>query len=94
MNTKLQIGEYFIPEGCTIKRVGKTILVYKKKSNKLPPSEKRCRNCKFFGKWHTVHLYYLANACLKKPKQKEGFFFSTFPTHKICEKFELKNKNI
>lgn len=89
---ELQIGEYFIPNGCTIKRVGQTIHVYKKQSNKLPPSEKRCRDCKFFGKGHTVSLYYLANVCLKNPKQKEGFFYSTTPVHKICEKFELKNK--
>ena len=86
----LQIGEYILPDECTIKRVGKIIHVYKKLSKKLPSSEKRCRDRRFFGKGHTVHPYYLANVCLKKPKQKEGFFFSTFPTHKICEKFENK----
>lgn len=43
----LKVGEYLIPDDCTAKFVGRTLLVYKRKSKKLSPTEYRCKNCKY-----------------------------------------------
>ena len=44
----LQEGEYLIPDGYTVKKVGKTLQVYKSKSRKLPEGVYRCKHCKHY----------------------------------------------
>lgn len=92
---EITIGEYFIPEGCTVKRVGNTIVVYKKAPRGLPPNEVRCRDCIHFGKGHTIRPWYFTDVCFDKPKKKDGkieYYFSTTATSKVCEHFVKKEK--
>lgn len=89
---ELQIGEYAIPDGCTVKVdvVGGTVVVYKRKSKKLSPSEYRCKDCKHRVKGRTFSTTrYETMVCELKPK-KEGLFFGA-PLYGLpCEKFERK----
>lgn len=87
---ELQIGEYFIPDGCTAKLVGRTVVVYERKSKKLSPTEFRCKDCKHRVKGFCFKKqHYSSMVCELKPKT-EGLFFGAPLYGKPCEKFEKK----
>lgn len=87
---ELKKGEYFIPDGCTAKFVGRTVVVYERRSKKLSPTEYRCKDCK-----HRVegccfkNQRYKTCVCEVKPKG-DGLFYGA-PLYGIpCDKFEKK----
>lgn len=88
---ELQEGEYFIPDDCTAKFVGRTLLVYKRKSNKLSPTDYRCKDCKHRVKGNVFrNLFYDTMVCDLRPKPESGLFFHASYYGKPCEKFEKK----
>lgn len=87
---ELKIGEYFIPDGCTAKFVGRTVVVYKRKSKRLAPTEYRCRDCKHRVKGKTFsRQFYETMVCEEKPKQN-GLFYCAPLYGMPCENFEKK----
>lgn len=88
---ELPIGEYFIPDDCTAKFVGRTLVVYKRKSKKLAPTEYRCKDCKHRVKGYTFRRqHYDTMVCELKPKEENGLFYSAPLYGMPCEKFEKK----
>lgn len=87
----LKVGEYFIPDDCTAKFVGRMVVVYKRKSKKLAPTEYRCKDCKHRVKGKTfVRQFYDTMVCELKPKSEKGTFYCA-PLYGIpCDKFEKK----
>lgn len=82
---ELKIGEYTIPDGCTIKRVGNVVKVYAKKQ--VDTSILRCRDCK-----HCVpHPYGWSNIfnCMARTwgKKHPRHYVVSLST-KACDKFE------
>lgn len=97
--SELQIGEYLIPEGCTIRRVGSTIHVYQKKKGKLDIKDNRCKDCEHYVDGHTGLHYWTTKVCEMKPKTllrlPEKFkdfklYFGAQKYGKPCDMFELK----
>lgn len=87
----LEVGEYFIPDDCTAKFVGRTVVVYKRKSKKLAPTEHRCKDCKHRVKGHTFRQpHYETMVCELKPKEENGLFYCAPLYGKPCENFEKK----
>jgi len=87
---ELKIGEYFIPDGCVVKLVGRTVVVYKRKSKKLAPTEYRCKDCKHRVKGKTFgRQFYDTMVCELKSKGN-GLFYGAPLYGKPCEKFEKK----
>lgn len=87
----LKVGEYPLPDDCTAKIVGRTLLVYKRKSKKLSPTEYRCKDCKHRVKGYTFRRqHYGSMVCELKPKGENGFFYCAPLYGKPCEKFEKK----
>ena len=85
---ELKIGEYFIPDGCTAKFVGRMVVVYKRKSKKLAPTEYRCKDCKHRVQGHCFkRQHYDSDVCELKPKGN-GLFYGAPLYGKPCEKFE------
>ena len=86
---ELKIGEYTIPEGCTIKRIGNTIQVYQKKQRDT--SVLRCRDCKYcdenMNQWYHWYLC-LARTWGKKYKRN----YNVRPSKKACAKFERREE--
>lgn len=105
---ELQIGEYIIPEGCTIKRVGNIIQVYQKKKDRLEMCDFRCKDCKHYVGGHTGLYYWTTMVCDMKPKtlshtmekrkeQHKDFqyyklYYSAQKYGKPCEHFEPKEQ--
>ena len=86
----LQVGEYFIPDDCTAKFVGRTLVVYKRKSKKLAPTEYRCKDCKHRIKGHCLKRQrYDTMVCELKPKEN-GLFYGAPLYGEPCDKFEKK----
>lgn len=84
---ELKIGEYIIPEGCTIKRIGNTIQVYQKKKQ-IDTSVLRCRDCKYCeNQWYHCYLC-LARTWGKKYKRN----YIVRPSKKACAKFERREE--
>ena len=96
MATKLKTGEYVIPDDCSVKKVGKTILVYKKKIKRVDSD--RCRYCKHFGTGPTIMSseWWTSCVCFKKPKgvgiTGKTIYYSANPYGKVCELFEQKDE--
>ena len=87
----LKEGEYTIPDDCTAKIVGRTVVVYKRKSKKLAPNEYRCKDCKHRVKGRTFRRqYYDTMVCELKPKEENGLFYCAPLYGKPCKKFEKK----
>ena len=94
--TELQPGEYTIPDGYMMEKIGDIYIV--RKSKRVEIHENRCKNCKYFGKARiTINAWYESDACLMKPKkvgnkrfQDQKLYYGAKPTGKICDKFELK----
>ena len=98
---ELQIGEYFIPDGCTIRRVGNTIQVYQKKKDKLDIKDYRCKDCVHYVDGHTGLHYWTTKVCNMKPKTllrlPEEFkdfklYFGAQKYEKPCDKFEARKE--
>ena len=87
---ELKIGEYTIPEGCTIKREGNTVKVYQKKQ--IDPTILRCRQCKYFftdnkKPWTSIDKCMARTWGKKYPRH-----YTVTQSTKACEKFERKEK--
>lgn len=105
---ELQIGEYLIPDGCTIKRVGNTIQVYQKKKDRLDVDEYRCKDCIHYTDGHAGLYHWTTMICDAKPKklsvpmekrkanhkcfQYYKLYFAAQKYGKPCEMFKLRNK--
>ena len=87
---KLLNGEYSIPDGCTAKIVGRTVVVYERKRKKLSPTEYRCKDCIHRVEGHSLqHQYYRTMVCELKPKGKNLYYGA--PLYgKPCDNFEKK----
>ena len=90
----IDIGEYMLPEGVTIKRNGKILRVVACKDNKV--TEYRCRDCEHrqYGYTRKIGLY-MSPVCIKKPKNGKTvngvqIYFRCDPYGKICDEFKLK----
>lgn len=106
---ELQIGEYFIPEGCTLKRIGNTIQVYRKKVKKLKEGDYRCKDCKHYICGHTCLSHWTTMVCELRPKElsqaleRRKALNKRFKDYKLyraaqaynmpCELFEVKTNN-
>ena len=106
---ELQIGEYFIPDGCTIKRVGNTIHVYQKKKDKHKVEDYRCKDCKHYTSGHAGLYYWTTMVCDMKPKvlsqamEKRKALHKDFQYYKLyytaqkygmpCNLFEARTNN-
>lgn len=92
---ELQIGEYRIPDGCTAKIVGRTIMVYKCQRKTLMPNELRCKDCKHRVLGKSVG-YFDTWVCDLKPKKLKAdkvMRFHAAPKYgKPCECFELNKE--
>lgn len=91
----LQEGEYFIPDGYSVKKVGRTLQVYQSKSNRLPKGEYRCKDCKHYVKGFSSNsAWYETRVCelIFKRTTKEGrpCYKAVNKYGKPCDKFELK----
>lgn len=87
---ELKIGEYTIPEGCTIKRIGNTIQVYQKKKQR-DTSVLRCRDCKYCDE--NTNQWYHWYLCLAREWGKDHKRnYNIKPHFKACEKFERKEE--
>lgn len=91
----LQEGEYLIPDGYSVKKVGNTLQVYKSKRNVLPEGEYRCKDCKHYVKGFSLNSgWYETNVCDMQPKRitKEGrYTYKAAQKYGLpCVKFELK----
>lgn len=64
---ELKIGEYFIPDGCSVIKVGRTIKVYPSMSKKKEGSD-RCRRCIHFAIGNTKYGHAKTWVCDLKPK--------------------------
>lgn len=91
----LQEGEYFIPDGYSVKKVGQTLQVYKSKANRLPKGEYRCKDCKHYVRGFSSNsAWYETMVCelIFKRTTKEGrpCYKAVNKYGKPCDKFELK----
>lgn len=81
---ELQEGEYFIPDGCTAKFVGR-VVVYKRKSKKLAPTEYRCKDCKHRREGYCFSRQrYRSWVCELKPKSESGLYYCAPQYGKPC----------
>ena len=92
---ELQEGEYAIPDGYSIKKVGRTLKVYKSKSTKLAEGEYRCKDCKHYVLGYSSNsAWYETRVCelLFKRMTKEGrpCYKAVNKYGKPCVNFELK----
>lgn len=84
---ELKIGEYTIPEGCTIKREGNTVKVYQKKQ--IDPTILRCRQCKYCMRKSLFNVY----ICMARTwGKKYPRHYTVTPSTKACENFERKEE--
>lgn len=84
---ELKIGEYTIPEGCTIKRTGNIIQVYKKKQ--VDTSILRCRDCRHCEPNPLWNRQYQCAARTWGKTYKRHYTISLYK--KACDKIELKD---
>lgn len=94
-NGCLQEGEYLIPDGYSVKKVGRTLQVHKSKGKRLCDGEYRCKDCKHYVSGYSSNsAWYETMVCelIFKRTTKEGR-----PCYKAvkkyampCEKFERK----
>ena len=85
-------GEYLIPAELTASIREGRLIVKPRVSRKLTEDDLRCRNCKHYAKGHTIASMYVTTVCLKKPKEKEGLYYSASPYGKICGYFEKREE--
>lgn len=86
---ELKIGEYTIPDGCTIKRVGNTIKVYAKKQ--VDTSILRCRDCKHCVP-HSNGWFATYNCMARTWGKRYPRHYVVTKSTKACDKFEKKEE--
>ena len=86
---ELQVGEYFIPDGCTIKKIGNTIRVYQKKKDKLDVKDYRCKDCIHYTDGHSGLYYWTTMVCDAKPKVLSSAMEKRRENHKDFQHFKL-----
>lgn len=94
---ELKEGEYFIPDGYTVKRIGCTIHVYKPKPRGLIEGDYRCKDCVHYVEGYTSNSrWYKSLVCQMQPKKqsKDGMvlYKAVSKYGKICDNFRLKEK--
>ena len=94
---KLQEGEYMIPDGLSIKKVGRVLQVYRSKANHLSEGEYRCKDCKHYVRGFSSNsAWYETMVCdlLYKRSTKDGrpCYKAVNKYAKPCDKFVLKEK--
>ena len=95
----LQEGEYTIPPGYTIKKVGGVIRVYKSASKCLGPNDHRCKDCAHYVEGYSLNSgWYKTKVCELQPKRpsKDGkrmLYKAAKKYGKPCDKFELKKND-
>ena len=87
-----------IPDGLSIRKVGKTLQVYKSKSNRLSEGEYRCKDCKHYVKGFSNNsAWYETMICelTYKRTTKEGrtCYKAVNKYAKPCGFFELKEES-
>jgi hypothetical protein len=92
---ELKEGKYFIPDGYTVRRVGKILHVYKPKSKGLIEGDYRCKDCVHYVEGYTSNVrWYKSIVCDVQPKReaKDGkmLYKAAQKYGKPCDKFELK----
>ena len=92
---KLKEGEYFIPDGYTVKRVGRTIQVYKPRTKGLIEGDYRCKDCVHYVEGYTSNIrWYKSIVCdvQLKREAKDGMMLykGAKKYGKPCDNFELK----
>lgn len=96
---KLQEGEYLIPDGYSVKQVGRTIQVYKSKRKTLKDGDYRCKDCIHCVEGYSSNSgWYMTKVCEEQPKRmsKDGkrmFYKSAQKYGKPCEHFKPMEKN-
>lgn len=96
MNTEfLKAGTYLLPEDCTASVVKGKVIVYQKRKSVLKEGDYRCKDCRFnvIG-YATNNARYSTNVCMLKPKQHKGVFYAVQKYDKVCDKFQLKDKEL
>ena len=94
MNTEfLKVGTYLLPEDCTASVVKGEVIVYPKRKSALKEGDYRCKDCRFnvIG-YATNNARYSTDVCLHKPKRHPGVYYAVQKYTKICEHFQLKDK--
>lgn len=86
---ELKIGEYIIPDGCTIKRNGNKIKVYAKKQ--VDTSILRCRDCKYCTP-HPLGRLISFNCMARTWGKKYPRHYVVSLSTKACDKFERKEE--
>lgn len=90
----LQEGEYLIPDGYSIKRVGRTIQVYKSKTHLLSENDHRCKDCIHYVDGYSLNSgWFMTKVCDAQIKResKDGkrmLYHAAKKYGKICYKFE------
>ena len=94
MNTEvLKVGTYLLPDDCTVSVVKGKVIVHQKRKSFLKDGDHRCKDCKFNVKGHTIkNAWYSTNVCLLRPKRHAGVYYAVQKYTKICERFQLKDK--
>ena len=89
---ELQVGEYTIPEGCTLERTGKFVSIRPIHNYVNKP---RCYDCKHCGSGKATKGGFTTTICLIQPKHcvdRDGgtLYYHIGMRHLACEKFEKK----
>lgn len=90
---ELKEGEYVIPEGYTVKRVGRTIQIYKTLKKTLSDGDLRCKDCQYFIRGHSVS-YYTTEVCKMKPKKEKNgvqYYFAANKYNMPCSNFKKRD---
>ena len=89
----LKVGTYLLPDDCTVSVVKGKVIVHQKRKSFLKEGDHRCKDCKFNVKGHTIkNAWYSTDVCLHKPKRHPGVYYAVQKYTKICERFQLKDK--
>lgn len=83
----IEEGEYLIPNGYSVKRVGDKLTVYKSKRNVLKVGEYRCKDCKHYVKGFSTNSgWYETMVCEENPKRitNDGRY-----TYKAVQKYGM-----
>lgn len=97
---ELEIGDYVIPDGCSIMRSGRTLLVYETKSNKLKEGDYRCKDCIHYIKGYSPNSgWFETTVCRMFPKRmsKDGkrmLYKAAYKYGKPCDSFKMREEEV
>ena len=89
------MGEYFIPDGCTVDRAGRLLTVRRQKKRLTGEGgDYRCQHCRHYASGHAVsNLYWTTTVCERKPKKiykGTWLYYHVEATCRACDEFELR----